>query len=325
MERVEGYRHFINKLWNASRFAMMNLEGYDPERLGDLLAGGKSAAEIGLSLADRWVLSRLQRTAAKVEQALEELQLSEAAIALYDFIWKELCDWYIELAKPALGSTGPARAAAQGTLATVLEQSLRLLHPFAPFVTEEIWQKLPKPSSVPASLMVTMFPGADPRLIDEAAEAEMGDLQEIAGHIRSIRSTYSVPPAQTIAAEVRVPDAALRGRVEAQRAVIELAAKVKLAVAASGAHVPSSARAVYKGDVEIVVPLAGLIDLEAEKGRLGKEIGKAEKEIAGIEKKLGNEQFLANAPAEVVEEQRARLVAEQARRARLVAGLEALG
>jgi valyl-tRNA synthetase len=207
----------------------------------------------------------------------------------------------------------------------VLESSLRLLHPFTPFVTEEIWQKLPKPATVPASLMVTIYPMAEPRLVDERAEREMALLQEVAVAIRTLRSTYSVPPSWSVAAELRVPDAAARALIEQHRAIIEQSARVTLTISESGGAIPQSARQVVRADIEVVVPLKGLVDIDAEKARIRKEIGKAEKEIAAIEKKLGNQQFLANAPAEVVEEQKTRLADEETRRARLTAAVHALG
>jgi valyl-tRNA synthetase len=317
MDRIEGYRHFINKLWNASRFSMMNLEGYDPER---------TVPAASRSLADRWILSRLQAVAEDMDASLEGFRFSEAANTIYHFVWDELCDWYIELAKPALMATDDAarRGAAQHTLATVLEHVLRLLHPFAPFVTEEIWQKLPRPSGQPASLMVTIYPRARHELVDRVAEATMRQLQEITVQIRTLRSTYNVPPSMVIPAELRIGGAEARALVLQHRAMIELVARVKLTIAASGGHVPSAAKGVVGGDIEVVVPLVGLIDLGAERARITKEIGKVEKDIESIGKKLENEKFIANAPAEVVEEQRTRLADETARRARLVAALEAL-
>ncbi|HWM84702.1 MAG TPA: valine--tRNA ligase [Kofleriaceae bacterium] len=327
MDRIEGSRNFINKLWNASRFALMNLgdpeRPYDAERFADMLA--RAPAAMGLSLADRWILSRLQRAAAAVDDALAEFRFSEAASTIYHFVWDELCDWYIELAKVPLTSEDErSRFITQGTLATVLELSLRLLHPIVPFASEEIWQKLPRSSSLPASLMVTVYPQADQRLIDEEAEREMSLLQEVAGAIRTLRSTYSVPPSQHVPVEVRVPDAASRALVEQHRGVIEKAARAKMTLVESGGHIPQSAHTVVRADIEVVVPLVGLVDLEAEKARIQKEIAKAEKEIASVEKKLSNEKFVANAPAEVVEKDRARLADEATRRARLLTALEAL-
>ena len=159
MERVEGYRNFINKLWNASRFSLMNLEGFEANRFEEVLGEGTPAAdsENALDLPQRWILSRLQRVAAEVDSALNEFRFSEAANSLYHFVWGELCDWYIEMSKPSFRGEPQRRFVAQGVLVTVLETALRLLHPIIPFVTEEIWQKLPKPSAVSGTLVNTIL------------------------------------------------------------------------------------------------------------------------------------------------------------------------
>jgi valyl-tRNA synthetase len=320
MERVEGYRNFINKLWNASRFCMMNLEGFDPDRYA------RSASNLEHSLAERWIMSRLQRTIEKTEQALDEFRFAEAANGLYHFVWHELCDWYIELAKPALSSGGDAgaRFAAQGTLATVLETSLRLLHPMIPFVTEEIWQKLPRTAEAPQSLMITVYPTARASWIDAEAEEVMGVLQEVASAIRTLRSTYNVPPSHTVAVSVGASDASRRAVLEGHRAIVENAARVELAIAETAEHAPQSAKAVVGADIEIVVPLAGLVDLDAERQRLDKEIAKTDKEIDFVAKKLANPKFVERAPAEVVAKERERLAEERERRGKLAEALAAL-
>ncbi|RMH39429.1 MAG: valine--tRNA ligase [Deltaproteobacteria bacterium] len=329
VERIEGYRNFVNKLWNASRFALMHLDDFDAERFADAMADGPEAVD--LAAADRWILSRLQRVAAVVDEALEAFRFADAANALYHFVWGELCDWYIELAKPALQAGGDAgdaaarrRFAAQGTLATVLESTLRLLHPFIPFVTEEIWQKLPKPAATTGSLMVTIYPRADERFVDGAAERELGLMMEVATAIRTLRSTYGVPPSRTVRAEVRCADADKRAVLEAHRGSIETVARVDLAIAETGGPVPQSAKSVVGADIEVVVPLGGLIDIDAERQRIEKEIRKADREIAFVEKKLANERFVQRAPEAVVEKERARLADERARRERLVEALAAL-
>ena len=319
VERVEGYRHFINKLWNASRFALMNLEGYDPDR---------PIPTDKLGLADRWILSRLQRASREVDEALEAYRFSDAANAIYHFVWNELCDWYIETAKPHL-RTGPdvdkdRRAATQGVLATVLETTLRLLHPFAPYVTEEIWQKLPRPTTAPDSIMVTIYPKEDARWHDDDAERQMQLVQDVTVAIRMLRSTYNVPPSWSVPVEVRVPDEGKRAIALRHRAIIENAARVTMTLTADGEHVPKAAKAVVGADAEVVMVLAGLIDIEAEKGRIARDIVKAEKEIATLEKKLANESFVARAPEDVVAEQRARLAEEQTRRGRLEEALRSL-
>jgi valyl-tRNA synthetase len=334
VDRVEKYRNFINKLWNASRFALMNLDGYDPERFEAQLTTPAGRASLGM--AERWILSRLQAVVAEVDAALESFRFNDAASAIFHFVWDELCDWYIEVAKPHLYMTpeveqdavrNARRHVVQGVLATALETTMRLLHPFSPFVTEEIWQKLPKPPQLPGSLMITVFPRADASWVDPAAEAEMQLLQDVAVGCRMLKQTYGVSPAQAIDVELRAVGAAARATLERHLAVVERAAKVSATIAAADGGVPApagSAKAVVGADVEIVMPLGGLIDAAAEKTRIAKDIARAEKEIASLEKKLGNADFLARAPEDVVTEQRGRLADERSRLLRLVDALATL-
>jgi valyl-tRNA synthetase len=286
-------------------------------------------------MPERWILSRLQSACAEVDASLEAFQFSKAANAIFHFIYDDLCDWYIELAKPNLYQ-GPEleqdhakatrRHVVQGVLATVLETTLRLLHPFAPYVTEEIWQKLPKPPQLPGSLMITVFPRSDDSWIDPGAEAEMQLVQDVAVACRMLRATYNVPPTQKIEVELRVTTDATRAIVEQHLAMIERSAKISAKVAsAAGTAQQGAAKAMVGADVEIVMPLGGLIDVTAEKGRITKDVAKADKEITTIERKLENPEFIAKANPEVVETLRARLVDEQQRRQRLVDALETLG
>jgi len=327
VDRVEGYRNFVNKLWNASRFALMNLDDYEPDGFEAQVA----ARTLNLTLADRWIMSRLQRVSTEVDDALEAFRFSDAANALYQFVWHELCDWYIELAKPALhlpddGSPAhPQRKVAQGVLAYVLERTLRLLHPITPFVTEEIWQQLPKPAHLPASLMVTIYPRGEDHLLDAEAEREMALVQELAVGIRMLRSTYNVPPSWSVPVDVRISDDAMRALIDRHRALIENSARVTMNLTATGAAVANSAKEVVRDLAEIVMPLAGLIDPEAEKARIGRDIAKADKEIAHLEKKLGNPQFVERAPEDVIVEHRGRLAEEETRKARLLDALSQLG
>jgi valyl-tRNA synthetase len=332
VERVEENRNFINKLWNASRFALMNLDGYDPERFESQLATPAGRAALGMP--ERWILSRLQAACAEVDGALEQFAFSRAANSLYHFIYDELCDWYIELAKPSLhlGTElvqDPARAVrrhvVQGVLATVLETTLRLMHPFAPYVTEEIWQKLPKPPQLPGSLMITVFPRADQSWIDATAEAEMQVVQQTSVACRMLKQTYNIPPTQRTEVHVRVASpeahAALEGHIEK----INLTAKVTAKLVTEATPVPGAAKAIVRSDIEVIMPLGGLIDVTAEQSRIKKDLVKAEKEIATIEKKLENPDFIAKAREGVVDEQRGRLAEEQTRRQRLADALETLG
>ncbi|MEO8703549.1 MAG: class I tRNA ligase family protein, partial [Kofleriaceae bacterium] len=340
VDRVETYRNFINKLWNASRFALMNLDGYDPERFEAQLA--TQATRTALAMPERWILSRLQAVSADVDAALESFRFSDAANAIWHFIYDELCDWYIELAKPHLYqgpelAQDPVKAArrhvVQGVLATTLETTMRLLHPFAPYVTEEIWQKLPKPPQLPGSLMITVFPRADAAFIDANAEAEMQLLQQVVGACRMLRQTYNVPPAQPIGVEIRSAVDARRAIIEKYQPILERSAKITVKLSPAGepvglapkAQQDAAASALVGSDVEVVMPLGGLIDFSVEKARIAKDIGKAEKEISILEKKLGNADFVAKAAEDVVAENRARLVEEQTRKQRLIDALAILG
>ncbi|MCW5806097.1 MAG: valine--tRNA ligase [Deltaproteobacteria bacterium] len=336
IDRVEGYRNFINKLWNASRFALMNLDGYDPERFETQLASPQGRA--ALAMPERWILSRLQAATAEVDNALESFRFSDAANAIYQFVWYELCDWYIEVAKAHL-YTGPEleqdhakavhRHVVQGVLATALETTMRLLHPFAPYVTEEIWQKLPKPPQLPSSLMITIFPRSDAAFIDATAESEMQLVKDVAVACRMLRATYNVPTSQAIAVELRISssvDPTARERLERHRAIVERAARITATISEASAEYPEgAAKALVGAGIEIVMPLGGLIDVAAERARIGKDIGKVEKEIAALEKKLGDAKFVERAPEDVVAEQRQRLADEQTRRQRLVDALGTLG
>src|SRR3569623_1503437 len=332
IDRVEGYRNFINKLWNASRFALMNLDGYDLERFEAQLTSRAGRAQLGMP--ERWILSRLQAVAQDVDTALEAFRFSDAANAIYQFVWGELCDWYIELAKPHLHQSDDlqqdlARAThrhiVQGVLATTLETTMRLLHPFAPFVTEESWQKLPKPPQLPGSLMITVFPRADRQWSDADAEAEMQLIQGVVQQCRMLRQTYGLPPAQNVNVELRIAKDAPRDVITRYKDFLSRMARVTATITTSGGDIKDAVKTLVGSDIEIVMPLGGLIDPATEKSRISKDISKAEKEIATLEKKLGNADFLARAPEEDVAEQKARLAEENARRQRLQDALATLG
>jgi valyl-tRNA synthetase len=331
-ERVEGYRNFINKLWNASRFALMNLDGYDPERFEAQLKTPQGRAQLGMP--ERWILSRLQATSAAVDVALETYRFSDAANAIYHFVWDELCDWYIELAKPHLykgaelqqdTAKAARRHVVQGVLAHSLETTMRLFHPFAPYVTEEIWQKLPKPQTLPGSLMITVFPKEDQQWVDPNAEAEMSLLQNVVQTARMLRQTYNIKPNENVAIELRVTADAPRAILDKYKEMIEARAKVTATITAGGESAAGTAKAIVGADVQVLVPLGGLIDVTAETARIKREIGKCEKEVAALDKKLGNADFLSRAPEEVVAEIRQRLADEKQRMQVLMEALQTLG
>jgi valyl-tRNA synthetase len=294
--RVEGYRHFINKLWNAARFALMHLEkGYD------------QIDEAGLSLPDRWILSRLSQTTDQVAAALDDYKFNEAANSAYQFVWHEFCDWYLEAVKPALydENHNAGRTATKQVLWTVLRDILVLLHPFAPFVTEEIWDKLP---GTQGSIMQAGYPRprlyvADPdRLV--RAEKEMAFVMELITGIRNIRGEMNVGPAAKLEAAVASPREEVRlMAADHQDLIINLARLTSLRIQADDHHSSTSATAIV-GDATLLVELKGVVDFNQEAQRLEKEIAKLTKDLAGFQKKLSNEGFLAKAPAEVVTEVR---------------------
>ena len=301
LAQVAGYRAFGNKIWNAVRFALIHLE--------DFPAGGREGLPPPGGLADRWIRSRLAKTAEETNAALESYRFSDAALAVYQFFWRELCDWYIELAKVALFGDDPeARRATQRTLADVLDGALRLLHPFMPFVTEELWQKLPRRSDDPASIMIAAYPRGAPR--DGRSEREMDLVVRAVERIRTIRGESNIPPGKKIPAAIHARHDDVRAVLsDGARFIRPLAQLSDLAVLPprpDGEKLRRVAVAV-EPEMEIAVPLEGLIDFAEEERRLRKEIGKAEGDLGSLSRKLENPSFVARAPAEVVAKDRARV------------------
>ncbi|MFZ5470091.1 MAG: valine--tRNA ligase [Myxococcota bacterium] len=315
LDRVTGYKAFANKLWNAARFALMNMGEFRYD--GAFIKDGRV-----LSLADRWILSRLHRAIAATQEALGAFQFAEGAGTLYQFLWHELCDWYIELSKGALyGDDQAAKDATRAVLVFCLDRVLRLLHPFMPFITEEIWQKLPmvRPAE---SIMIASYPEPDRRLDDPEAEREMRPVISAIEGVRNIRGESNLPPSARVEAHVQTPSPQTRETLEKWKTyLMPLAGLSAVHVTAPGRK-PTMAAAYVDGQMEIFVPLAGLIDLDEERNRLKKEIDRADEELAGLKKKLANPQFVARAPAEVVEKDRARVLELEARRSKLSQNLE---
>jgi valyl-tRNA synthetase len=327
--RVEGYRNFANKIWNASRFALMNLGGYEVDRFIDAYREGPDSLQ--LTLPERWLLSRLQHTIKAVDDALEDFKLNEAAQTIYRFVWTELCDWFIEMSKGALYAKGEdsdtqnRKRMTQGVLATTLETSLRLLHPFMPFLTEEIWQQLPRPAGTPTSIMITTFARQDQRYVDDDAERAMAVLQDVIVAVRNIRGDYNVPPSATVDLVVNVPDDFRRTILSGYKQyIVDLARAGAVTVRASGPPPAGLVASSLAGDVEILVPLGGLIDVAVELPRLEKDAKKAAAEIEQLDKKLANPNFVDRAPAEVVEDIRQRLAENRARANKLASMIERL-
>ncbi len=308
-ERVEAYRNFANKLWNAARFVLTNLEDYDP--------AARNVAEPGLT--DRWILSRLAGAIGKVRKALTAYRFNDAAGAAYEFVWHEFCDWYLECAKWSLyRSDDPAaRCRTQKTLADVLETTLRLLHPFMPFITEEIWQRLPHAG---ASIMLAPFPKAPKKAHDAPAEKDMALLIGVVTAIRNIRGEMRIPPSTTLRAVLRPGSRPAAKLLTSHAPLVQTLARSEATVDPRAKRPPTSAMAIA-GGVECFVHLEGLVDFEAELQRLRKELRKVEEQLSFLEGKLRNKEFKAKAPAEVVEREKARLVEQREIRAKLQASL----
>ena len=306
LARCEGYKNFCNKLWNAARFVLMNCEGFS--------ANGAPQPKTD---AERWILARLARTTAEVQAQFAAYRFDLVAQAVYEFTWNTLCDWFLELAKPALqGDDAQAAASTRHTLLHVLEATLRLLHPLTPFVTEEIWQALaPRLGIAAASISARPYPQPDDFAGDHArAEGDVEWLKEVVGNLRRIRSELNVAPAKQIALVLNGGNASDQDRVARFAAPLQFLARIEsIRWLPTDAEAPAAAAALV-GELTLLVPLAGLIDLDAERARLDKEIGRVAGEIRKCESKLASETFVANAPAAVVAQERKRLADWSAQR-----------
>ncbi|RAH37855.1 valine--tRNA ligase [Halomonas sp. SL1] len=306
MGRLDGYRNFCNKLWNASRYVLMNAEGEDCGVSRDGQGG-----EVELSLADRWIISQLQKTEAQVTRAMEEFRFDHASQALYDFVWNEYCDWYLELSKPVLWDDGASDAAKRGTrrtLVRVLEAVLRLAHPMMPYISEEIWQRVAPLAGVEGpSVMTQPWPQADEALIDEDATRDIEWLKGVIVAIRNIRAEMNIAPGKPLEALLTKGTAGDSERLEANRLFLSKLAKLESVTWLEDPEQAPLSATQLVGEMEVLVPMAGLIDKDAELARLAKEIEKQDKLIGGIEKKLGNDSFVAKAPEAVVQKERDKL------------------
>ena len=314
--RIEGYRNFCNKIWNAARYVLLNSEEKDC---------GQDGGEIELSTADRWIISRLQQTEAEVERAFGDYRMDRAAAAIYEFTWNEYCDWYLELSKPVLYSDESSEAALRGTrrtLVRVLEALLRLAHPIMPFITEEIWQRIAPLAGKPviegeSTIMLEPYPCADESRIDSDADAEMEWVKAFVLGIRSIRGEMDIAPGRPL--PVLIQDASERDRavLESHRTTLHALARLEsIELLNSDVEAPESATALV-GEMKILIPMAGLIDKDAEIQRLEKEIGKVEGEIKRLQGKLNNANFVDRAPEAVVAKEREKLEEAQTRQQQL--------
>jgi valyl-tRNA synthetase len=297
-KRIEGYRHFVNKLWNAARFALMHIDQPYEKINFD-----------GLSLPDRWILSRLQRVTRTVAEALESYRFNDAAAEIYNFVWHQFCDWYLEAIKPALYEKEglQKKETTLGVLWRVMHDTLILLHPFMPFVTEEIWHKLP---GTQGSIMKAVFPAdrkdsADIRR-ENKAESEMDLLIELISAVRNIRGEMNISPSLNLTATVQTKETNIKTTLEQHQDIIINLAKLNAFSVNESAERPKSSATAVVGGATISIPLEGIIDFSKEAQRLEKEMNKLTKELAVVSKKLGNDDFLNKAPNDVVEQVKAK-------------------
>ncbi|RUR52841.1 valine--tRNA ligase [Vreelandella populi] len=309
MNRLEGYRNFCNKLWNASRYVLMNAEGEDCG-----IPSQGQGSEVELSLADRWIISQLQKTEAQVTKAMEEYRFDHASQALYEFVWNEYCDWYLELSKPVLWDENASVEAKRGTrrtLVRVLETILRLAHPMMPYITEEIWQRVSPLAGTfmgeGASLMLQAWPEADESKIDEQASRDIEWLKGVIIAVRNIRAEMNIAPGKPLDVLLTKGQPEDVKRLEQNHHFLAKLAKLESATWLENPNDAPLSATQLVGNMEVMVPMADLIDKDAELARLTKEIEKQDKLIGGIEKKLGNDGFIAKAPVAVVEKERGKL------------------
>jgi len=308
--RVQGYRNFGTKLWNAARFCQMNEcaapADFDP-------------ASLNLTL-NKWIAGGVAETAATVNRALEEYKFDQASGAIYQFTWHTFCDWYVEFAKPVLqGDDEAAKAETRATAGWVLQNILKLLHPFMPFITEELWESFGDGFGF---LMHAAWPADDIAPVDEGAKAELDWVVRVITEVRTVRNELNVPAGAKIPAILNGASDETIARLDRNRDQVLRLARIE-DIALNG-DVPSGAVQTVIDEASVILPLADVIDLEAERARLSKEIEKLDKEITGYDKKLANENFTSRAPEEVVEEQRERRADAAETKAKLESALERL-
>lgn len=298
-KRIEGYRNFINKIWNAARFSFINLDDYTP--------GQFPPEELEYSIADKWVLSRLQEVIAESTAAIKEYRFNDLAHQLYQFFWHEFCDWYLELIKLRLNdsnTTAKQRYSTQFALITVLETSLRLLHPVVPFITEEIWQRLPKEKEG-ATIMLASWPCSDNNLIDKRLEVQMTSLMDVIVAVRTLRSELNIAPGKLLPQILlSISNSTSPQVLKIHEDYIRHLCRVEQVTVGECLTRPTSSAAGVTEHGEIFIPLAGILDLEQEVQRLQKAIKQVEKELGQVEKKLVNSSFLEKAPEHVVNKER---------------------
>jgi valyl-tRNA synthetase len=312
-KRIQGYKAFLNKLWNSVRFALMNLK--ENEKLVPLEKGK-------WDLADRWITSRFNHVAGEINRQLHEYRFDLASNAAYQFLWHEFCDWYLEWIKPYLNDDAPDHSAKKGLLFERIADVLRLLHPFVPFITEYLWQQLPSESRISKDLIIARYPEENSELLDEEAERQFEILMELIGKIRQIRSEMNIEPSKKIEVFVRsVDNAELIERYKPQVQMLSRAASLKL-VPALPDDLPLARGVIGAG--EIGVNLTGVLDLNAERERLRKELKRIQADLYQAERKLSNYNFIRNAPEDVIRQQRLKFEDLNGRKQRTEQHLQAL-
>ena len=322
MGRVEGYRNFCNKIWNASRFVLMNTETEDT---------GRDGGELVLSLADKWIWAQFQQTLVEFEKAISEYRFDIAAQTVYEFTWNQFCDWYLELTKPVLNNDEATEAEKRGTrhtLINVLESLLRLLHPLMPFITETIWERVAPLSALEFkdgdSIMVQPFPSVDAAKQDEQVLSDIEWVKRFIVGIRNIRGEMDIAPSKPLPSLLRNVSSEDERRLSISRTFIDRLARLEsVTVLKAGEEAPASAAALV-GEMEILIPMAGLIDKEAELARIAKAMAKLEQEVIRFKGKLSNEKFVSNAPEAVIEKEKAKLADSESQLAKLKAQQETI-
>jgi valyl-tRNA synthetase len=294
-EKVESVWNFANKIWNASRFALMNMDGLKYEEID--LTGEKS-------VADKWILTRLNETIETVTKLADRYEFGEVGRILYNFIWDDFCDWYIEMAKlPLYGEDESAKKTTRSILAYVLDNTMRLLHPFMPFITEEIWQNLPHKGE---SITVAEWPSVKEEFSDKGAAEEMKLLVEIIRAVRNIRAEVNTPLSKQIKLLLKAKDEQTLNTLEKNKGYIERFCNPEELTISTEIEAPDKAMTAVATGVELFLPLEGLINIEEEIARLEKELEKWNKEVSRVQGKLNNEKFISKAPQKVVDEERAK-------------------
>jgi valyl-tRNA synthetase len=308
--RVEGYRNFATKLWNAARYAEMNQAS---------VPAGFNPASAALKV-NRWILGELRRTAASFDEAITTFRFNDAAATLYRFLWNNFCDWYLEFTKPVLqGTDEAAKAETRAVTAWVLRETLKLLHPIMPYITEELWER----QGGQGMLITTPWPELASITVDQTADDEMGWIIDVITQIRTLRSEMNVPAAARLALSFKDASPLACVRLERHRDIVKTLARLDN-IEAAGDVVPKGAVQLVVPDATLLLPLAGVIDANAERARLKKEISKLDGDIAGIDRKLANRDFIAKADPEVVEENRERRADAGAAKTRLATALQRL-